>query len=477
VPARHSLLLIWRHRRFLGFCVIACVSIAAVLAVTAERSYESTTQFFASISDSGRDVGAAYRGELFSQQRLATYAEIVSSTELLEAVARDLRLPGGTRELEGKIQASIRPDTALIDVTAASDSPGRAKAIADALGRQLPGFIAALEAPSGASMAPVRVSVTREAELPRAAASPDLKLNLALGLVAGLVLAAAGVALSAAFDDRVRSVAAIERIVGAPVLGSVAENGDELGSLVLLDDPLSARAEDYRRIRTQLRARWGGSTVSSLVVSSVGGDNGKTLMAANLGLALARGGQHVALVDGSPRGPSLSALFGLASAAGLTDLLRGAVAPEAALTRLRDLPLAVVGAGTPQRDSTDVLTSPRLLAVINTLRKHADVVIIDAPPLERGADASTLVADASALLLVARVGVTAAAQLESAARAVGPRSSPLFGVVVNRRELRRSGSWDAFRLFAGGVAPPPPRDAEADADAATQPHVASGHRA
>jgi succinoglycan biosynthesis transport protein ExoP len=478
VSARQSLQLAWHHRRFLGICAIACVSVAAVLALTAERTYESRTQFLVSTSSGGRDIGDAYRGELFSQQRVATYAELVSSTEMLQAVARDVGEPGGMQALRGRIQASVTPDTALIDVVATGGSPRQAKAIADAVARHLPRLVDALETPGTGSTSPVRVIATREAELPASPASPDMRLHLALGLLAGLVLGIAGVAMRTAFDDRIWSVEAIERIAGVPVVGSVAEDGEDNGPVVLLDDPLSPRAEDYRRVRTQLHARWGSSTISSLVVSSVGRHNGKTLIAANLAVALAHGGQRVALVDGDPQAATLSRLFDLRAAQGLTDVLAGVVAPDAVLTRLRDLPLAVVGAGTPQRDPTDVLASPRLPAVIAALREHADVVIIDAPPLTHGAEASRIAAVASASLLVTRLDPAAAVELEAAARAIAPAAEPAFGVVVNRRAPRRAWSREAFGRFGGGrAAPTPPRDAGPGADAAARRQVPSGRRA
>jgi capsular exopolysaccharide synthesis family protein len=464
-----------RYFRLVAIGVVACTAIAATLALTKEPAYEAGTQFFVSTSGAGKDVGDAYRGELFSQQRVASYAEIVSSTELLRAVARQLRLPGGMRELQGNLRASVPPDTVLIDVTARDESPAQAKAIAAAVGRQLPRFVAALETPRDASTSPVRVTLTREPELPLSAVSPDMKLYLALGLLAGLALGIGGAAVSAAFDDRVRSIEAIEQIVGAPVVGSVADDAGGRGSLVLLDDPLSGRAEDYRQTRTHLHAR---STISSLVVASAAGHDGTTSIAANLGVAFAHGGQRVALVDANLRASRLSELFGLRSRVGLTDVLAGDVPLEKALMRPADLPLAVVAAGTPEPHPSDSLASPRLPGVIAALREYADVVIVDAPSFEHGSDASALAAAASATLLVARLHSTRAAQLESAAQAIGLASGPVLGVVVNRRPRRR---WTRRATSGASVRGPAVRqttdDADPRSDAASHPQVASGRRA
>jgi capsular exopolysaccharide synthesis family protein len=422
------------------------------------------------------DVGDSYRGELFSQQRVASYAEIVSSTELLAAVARQLRLSGGAEALQGKISASVPPDTVLVDVTVTDPSPTQAKSIADAVAAQLPSFVAALEAPGDPSASPVRVSLTREPELPADPATPDAKLYVAFGLLAGLALGLGGAALAAAFDDRIRSIETAERSAGAPVLGSVSEQAGGSGSLVLLDDPLSARAEDYRRMRTQLQARWRSPAILSLVVASVDGRDGKTAIAANLAIAFACAGQRVALVDADLREPRLSELFGLGSSVGLADVLAGDAPLEVALARFPELPLAVVGAGTPRPDPSDVL--PRFPGVIAGLREHADVVIVDAPPLEQSAGASTLAAAASGSLLVARMDSTRAARLESAARALGLASGPASGVVLNRRSRGRLRLRATTGAAVGGLAAPPAAGAAAPgADAASQRRVASARRA
>jgi len=463
-----------RYYRLVAISLILCLSVAGVLLVAAEPAYEARTQFFVSTSSAGKDVGDMYRDELFSQQRVASYAEIVSSTELLRAVARQLGLFGGAQELRGKIRASIPPDTVLIDVMVKDRSPTQAKAIADAVGVQLPRFIAALEAPRDPSTSPVRVTVTREPELPRDAVTPDMKLYVAVGLLAGLVLGLGGAALSAAFDDRIRSIEMVERTAGAPVVGNVAEDAGGRRSLVLLDDPLSPHAEEYRRMRTHLHA-W-SSTTFSLVVSSPGEDDGKTSIAANLGIAFAQAGQRVALVDANVRVPRLSELFELRFSRGLSDVLAGDSPLEEVLARFPELPLAVVGAGTPRPDPSDIL--PRFSEVIAALREHADIVIVDAPSLEQGGDAATLAAAASGSLLVACLDSTRTAQLESAVREIGLASGPVSGVVVNRRPRRRWRRRATSGSAVGGLAAARAAgDAAPSAEGASHRRLASGRRA
>jgi Mrp family chromosome partitioning ATPase len=217
-------------------------------------------------------------------------------------------------------------------------------------------------------------------------------------------------------------------------------------------------------MRTQLHARWGDTALSALAVTSLGPGDAKSSVAANLAVVLARGGQRVALVDANPGAPRLSDLFGLHSAPGLADVLAADLAPEAALMPVPELPLAVMGAGTPRHAAVDVLGSPRLPAVIAALREHADVVILDAPPRDHGVGASALAAVASAVLLVVGVDAAGAAHLESTARALAQAPGPPLGVVVNRRAARRP--WGQ-RTPDEALAQAPPRAVGPAADGAT----------
>ena len=470
MPAPQSLLLVRRHWRLVASSVVACAALAALLALVRAPGYDSRVQFF--VATPGADVGSAYRGELFSQQRVASYAAIVSSTELRRAVARELRLPGGARDLEGRLRASVPPDTVLIDVRARAGSPESAKAIAAAVGRQLPRLVRELEAPRTPAASPVRVAVTRAADLPGAPASPNLKLYLALGALAGLVVGLGAVALRTAFDDRVRSVEEIERILGAPVVGTVAEDEEAGASLVVLADPLSRRAEDYRRIRTRLRASSGTAAAASLVVAGAGAGERTSRIAANLAVVLARGGQRVVLVDGNLCAPRLGAYFGRSSGLGFADVLAGDVTLERVLVRSPELPLAVVGAGMPGEDRSELLASPRLPALIAELCAQADVVIVDAPPLASGAAAATLAAAAQGLLVVVRRGATRSAELEAAAQGPGP----LIGAIVNRRPHRRSRA-EPFAESEAEAATAATLDADSRAELEPSRQVASGRRA
>src|SRR4051794_1807999 len=186
-----------RERWVLLACfVLAAVLLAGVYAFAQKPTYAASTQLFVSTStDQTGNAQAAYQGGLFGQQRVKSYAEIVSSASVVQRVKDELRLPESVQELSKKITASAPLDTVLVNVTVTDRSPARAQAIADSVGRQFTVRVNELETPQGANVSPVKVSVAQPPTLPTDPVSPRKKLDLSLGLLAGLALGVGGAVL------------------------------------------------------------------------------------------------------------------------------------------------------------------------------------------------------------------------------------------------------------------------------------------
>jgi non-specific protein-tyrosine kinase len=176
-------------------------------------------------------------------------------------------------------------------------------------------------------------------------------------------------------------------------------------SLVTLTDPGAPAAEAYRRLRVNLAAAGRERPLRTLLVASAGDDPEKALTPANLAVAFARVGQRVILADCDLRHPEQHALFGLANAAGVSDVLADGDAP---------LPLASTGvdglrllaSGPPPGAPADAVASPAMRDLIRRLAEQADVVILDAPPVTLATDAAELSTMVDGVLLTVAAGRT-----------------------------------------------------------------------
>jgi polysaccharide biosynthesis transport protein len=426
--------------------VLACAAAAGLVAWAQTPTYAARAQLFVSTGGVPDDPSQAYQGGLFSQQRVVSYAEIVSSPPVARAVIGRLDLPETVQELQDKIGASVPPDTVLINVAVEDTSPRRAKVIADAVTEEFSRVIETLETPRGEENSPVKVSVTSPAQLPRDPVSPRTGIYVAFGVFGGVILGIAAALVREALDNRVAGGREAAEIAGGPVLGAIPEDSKAgRRPLIVMADPFSANAEAYRRLRTNLRILQNEHGFRAFVVSSPVESEGKTLTVANLGIAFAQAGHSVVLVDADLRRPTLAKILDLPPAAGLTDVLTDSVPLEAALRRWRKgLPLEVLGSGLEVLGSarevgnaSELLASGRFDRVLDSLTERVDVVILDSPALASAADAAVLARAKSGVILVTRVASTRAAELRDASEALRAVRGSVLGVVLNRVPKRK----------------------------------------
>ncbi|HZU39161.1 MAG TPA: polysaccharide biosynthesis tyrosine autokinase [Gemmataceae bacterium] len=266
-----------------------------------------------------------------------------------------------------------------------------------------------------------------------------LPAGFCLGLFAGLGLAYR----LATTDDRLRGADEVCDQLGVPVLGAVPwsktvrlagrnNNGALANSqLCTIDQPNSPQAEAFRLVRTALFCGSAGERSRIIQVSSPVQQDGKSMLAANLAVAIAQAGKRVILVDANLRAPKVDRFFGLPAGPGLVGALAGSTEPSEALQPSGVPGLSILAAGAVPANTAEMLTSRAFADLLGWLREQADFVIVDSPALLGVADAAVVAARADGVLLTLRLDRDTRSDAERAMQRLVTVGAHVLGVVLN----------------------------------------------
>jgi len=433
--------------------IVAVTTVVAVLAALGASllttpQYEAKTRLFVSTA-SGASVQEIYQGNLFSQQRVTSYTELLEGTTLAQRTLDKLGLGEMSAvDLAGKVTASSTPDTVLIDTAVTDESPERARDLANALSDEFVVMARELETPEDGGPPTARVVVEQYAATPSSPVTPKTTRNVALGLAVGVLLGIALAVLRDRLDNTIKDRNAVEDLAGTGVVGVIPlDKARQEEPAIVFAEANSGDAEAYREMRTNLQFLEVDNPPRAIVVTSSLPSEGKTTTAVNLALVLAEAGHSVVLVEADLRRPRVSKYLATLGDAGLSNVLAHTAALEDVLQPTRFDGMWVLAAGGLPPNPSELLGSAHAREVIEDLRSRFDYVIIDAPPLLPVTDAAILTNIADGALLIARYGKTTREQF---ARAIGNLRSvnaPVLGTILSMTPTKGRGSAYEYRYY------------------------------
>ncbi|MBW0101560.1 polysaccharide biosynthesis tyrosine autokinase [Pseudonocardia sp. KRD291] len=444
------------------------ILVALGVVVAGPTVYPSSVTMVVS-SRSSPDLATAIEGDQLSTQRMQTYIQLLTSTRLLGEVASDLQLGVTGDELAERVTASAEPETILLTATVTDPAPARAAEIANALAARFVQDVAEVEQPADPTLDPlVTVKVYEPAVPSTDPASPRPALTVALGAVIGLIVGVGAAATRQWFDTRVRTRRRLGEVLRAPVLGELSvARAAESEPLLMLADSRGPRAEEFRRLRTNLQHVVLDRGHKVIMVTSPSIGDGKTTVACNLACALAGAGRRVLVVETDLRCPHAADLFRVEAGVGLTDVLAGRARLGGVVRRWSEGVDGVASGPLPTHPG-EMLGSPSLRRMLADARARYDVVLVDASPMLAVADAAVVAAHVDGVLLVVRHG-TAARSVEETKDSLDIVSGRLLGTVLTMSPARRGHAGDTGVMPEREPSPRPAGPARPTAEPAPVP--------
>ncbi|MCR8669843.1 polysaccharide biosynthesis tyrosine autokinase [Agrococcus sp. HG114] len=405
------------------------VGMGAIASLMQRPVYSASTQVFVSLQG-GDTTAELAQGNTFTLSRVATYANLVDSQRVLDGVIESLGLDETFSALDSRVSATTVPETTIIQITATSNDPAAAAALADAAAASLSETVTAIEArPDQTS--PVQLAVVERASVPTSPISPRTTVNIALGALIALGLAVGFALLREVLDTRIRNERDVRAVTAAPMLGAIAfDPKAKQRPLIVHADPLSPRSEQFRTLRTNLQFIEVDDDSRSIVVTSATPGEGKSTTTANLALAIADAGQTVILIDADLRKPKVAEYMNLDGGVGLTDVLIGRAELVDAVQQWGAKSLYVLPAGQIPPNPSELLGSKAMATLLKELQAEFDWVLFDAPPLLPVTDAAVLSKHVESVVIVASAGKATKHQLETAVQLLNTVDSDVSGVVL-----------------------------------------------
>lgn len=298
-----------------------------------------------------------------------------------------------------------------------------------------------------APQSPNYLSILEPARLPLYAIGPNTNQNLLIAAALGLLLGLGGAFLLEYLDDSIKSAEDVSQLLQLSLIGSIARiPGSGNQKLVTTIAPGSSISEAYRVLRTNIQFASLDKPIRSILVTSPGPGEGKSVTAANLAVTMAIVGLRTILVDTDLRKPSQHVLFNQSNDVGVTNglITQAEVNQVARPTLIANL--RIVTAGTAVPNPAEVLASAKMQAFKQQLEADADIVIFDAPPTIPLADVPILARMVDGVVLVIDSTRTRRASAQRAKVVLENTGTHLLGVVLNRFKSRESG--DNYYYYA-----------------------------
>lgn len=321
------------------------------------------------------------------------------------------------------------------------------------------------EASIASTMVPSNVSLINPARLPNKPYKPKTLRDLAIASILGLTLGVGLAFLMEHLDDSIKSAEDLERYCNLPSLGMLpllGRNGKlplgqykklkskgpwkylpltkrreealaeaEDRDLIVTKYPGSPASEAIRHAHTAIMLSVSGRPPGAIMVTSPNPNDGKTMVASNLALTFALGGQQTALIDGDLRKPRIHQIFQLDRQPGLSNYLTGS-APLEEILRPSHVPnLSIITAGARPPSPGNLLNSREIKDLLTQLRERFDHIIIDTPPILGFSDGLLISVLTDGVLLVTRHNATHRSAARLAQQLLSQVHAPLMGSVLN----------------------------------------------
>ena len=264
--------------------------------------------------------------------------------------------------------------------------------------------------------------------------SPNIPLNIILGIfgsLAGGVLVAFIVAF---MDDRAKSAYDIESVVGLPLLGVIPRirklNSSEKAQ-VAVSNADRATTEAFRSLHSILKVNTIAKDSKVLLFTSTTPSEGKSFVVTNLALMCAMHGEKTIIIDADLRLPAMAKILGIESQNGVVSHIEDGKPIEECVIKDYYPNLDVLPCEKRSQNPTQALGSEEFISMLAKFREQYDRVFIDSPPVGAVSDAIALLPYVDGVVYIVKFNSVSRKAIQKNIRRLMVSNVPIVGAIMN----------------------------------------------
>ena len=364
-----------------------------------------------------------------TQQLEKTFPYIIPSAPLTRVVAEDL----GLSYVPGTLTATAVEDTNLFTITVTSSNYETAYNVLKSVINNYPSVAEyvvgatdlVLVVPPSASSTPINPISYREKAL----------IGTAVGALLGLLI----VFFLENLNHTVRHPDEIRKLLNNQRLGSIVKvvkkkSSHSTGSLTIDDAHTDPRfKESVFSIRNKIIKLCADQKINSVMVASTTTNEGKTTVAANLAIALAKKHYRTVIIDCDLRNPTVRQQLNIPESCslGIVDVITGGCSLQDAIVKTKKNGLYVLPGTIPVNNASELMGSKQLADLVGALEKIFDYVVIDAPPVGIVSDALEMKDYVGGLVFVVRQDYAKVSKILDSISLFGYSKIKILGCIFN----------------------------------------------
>ncbi len=310
-----------------------------------------------------------------------------------------------------------------------------------------------IEATVGAAV--TNVQIVDYARPPLYPFKPRVALNLALGLVIGMIGGIGTAFLFEYFDNTIKNPDEMIDRFGIPVLGLIPfdkEAVDDRKNMALkfFAEPRSPVAEAFRTTMTSVRLSVADNPPKTMLLTSVLPGAGKSSLSSNSCLSYLAEEERCLLIDADLRKPSLHQIFkdGMRGR-GLSSVLSGMAKLSDVIIKTEYPGLDFISSGPLPPNPAELLSSKRMRQLLEVASKNYDRVILDGPPYQGFAEILVLSNMVDGVILISVEGDTPREGVKHFRRAITNVGGRILGTIINKTGRKKGySSYSGYKYYS-----------------------------